>query len=799
VDLEVEMERSFLEYAMSVIVSRALPDVRDGLKPVHRRILYAMYDQRILPDRPFVKCARVVGDVMGRFHPHGDAAIYDALVRMVQDFSLRHPLIEGHGSFGSTSPEDGPAAMRYTECRLARISLHMLEGIDEETVDMVPNYDGSEAEPTVLPSRFPNLLVNGSQGIAVGMATNIPPHNLGEVIDATVYMLEHPEATSEELMRFIKGPDFPTGARIVGVKGIREAYLTGRGSVRLRAVAEIKEHKGSHRIEVTEFPYQTSPEQVAAKIAELVKAGELQGIAHIQNASAGRQPKLVIDLKREANPQVVLNNLYKNTPMQTTFPANMLALVDGVPRLLNLSQLIGAYVDHQIEVVRRRSQFRLRKARERLHIVEGLLRAISMLDEVIEAIKTSEDRAEARRKLTEEPFSFSEVQANHILDMTLARLTRLGTAELQQEKESLLATIEDLEEILANDSRLRRVISEELREIKERFADERRTEIVAEEGEVSIEDLVADEEIVITLSRAGYIKASAADAFRRQGRGGKGVRGASLKEEDLLEHVLYTSKHAHLLFFTALGKVYTLRGYEVPSKERTARGIPIVNLLPLAPGDSVQAIVDARSFGESEYLMFATKRGMVKKTALSEYSARKRDGLRAIVMKEGDELVSVFATEKDDDVLCVSRKGMAIRFPGSEVRPSGRATQGVLGMRLAPDDEVVTAVPIKGPCELLLITDAGYGKRVRVSEIRRQGRGGRGILVFKVGPKRGSVTRAFVLEDGAEVIAVSTAGAAIRVATSEISRQSRYGTGIRLMTLEPDQSLAAAALVPAGG
>ena len=603
------MERSFLEYSMSVIVARALPDVRDGLKPVHRRILYSMFDNGQRPDRPHSKCAKVVGEVMGTYHPHGDSAIYEALARMVQEFSLRHPLIDGHGSFGGRGPDDGAAAMRYTECRLAPLALELMADIDEETVDMVANYDGSAQEPVVLPGRFPNLLVNGSQGIAVGMATNIPPHNMGEVIDAALHVLRHPEATPDELMEFVKGPDFPTGAQILGRQGILDAYRTGRGSIKMRAVAEIEEGRTGDRIVVSELPYQTSVEVIEQKITELVRAGDLDGISGMRNASANQQPSLIIELKRDANANVVLNNLYKQTPLQTSFGVNMLALVDGVPRTLNLAQALSHYIDHQIEVIQRRSAYRLEKARNRAHIVEGLLRAIDMLDAVIATIRASADRPEARTALMAEPFSFTEVQATHILDMTLGRLTRLGRSELEAEMEELRATIAELEAILSDDDKLRGVIETEMTAIRDKYANPRRSVITHDPGEMGVEDLISDEEIVVTMTRAGYIKSVAAAAFRTQGRGGRGVQGARLKEEDLVSQVVHTSAHAFLLLFSNQGKVYRLRGHEIPMKDRTARGTAAINLVPLAPNESITAIIATREFSPDQFLVFATALG----------------------------------------------------------------------------------------------------------------------------------------------------------------------------------------------
>jgi len=798
IEIQEEMERSFLEYSMSVIMQRALPDVRDGLKPVHRRILYSMDNQNLRPDRPHTKCAKVVGEVMGSYHPHGDMAIYDALVRMVQDFSLRHPLIDGHGNFGGTGPDEGPAAMRYTECRLAPLALELLAGIDEETVDLVPNYDGTTDEPVVLPARFPNLLVNGSQGIAVGMATNIPPHNLGEVIDASLHLLEHPEATPDELMKLVKGPDFPTGATILGRQGVLDAYRTGKGSIKLRAVAEIDESHGATRIVVTEFPYQTSVEVIEKKIADLVHARELEGISRTQNDSAGRRARLVIELKRDANPNVVLNNLYKHTPMQTSFGVNVVALVDGVPRTLNLAQAVGHYVDHQVEVVRRRSEHRLGRARDRAHIVEGLLRAIDMLDAVIAAIRASDDRPAARDALIAEPFSFSEVQAAHILDMTLGRLTRLGRSELEEEMVKLRETIVELEGILADPTKLRGVIASELGEIRRRFGDERRTRIVNDPGELAVEDLIEDEELVVTMTRAGYIKAVPTASFRTQGRGGRGVQGARLKEEDLVADLVHTTAHAYLLLFSNRGRVYRLRAHEVPMKERTARGTAVVNLLPLAPDERIQAIVPTRDFDSGGYLLFATKAGQVKKTAFSEYDKSRREGFIAISLRDGDELVRVIATSGHDDVLLVSRNGSGIRFSEDDVRSMGRDAAGVRGMRLRPGDEVVSCDVVRPDADIIIVTDAGYGKRTKVDHFGRQGRGGQGVRAIKLTAVRGRVVAAFMAGLDDEILLVSTGGVVIRTAVREINAQGRDATGVRLMSLDEGHAVAAVAAVASG-
>ncbi len=796
IEIQEEMERSFLEYSMSVIVQRALPDVRDGLKPVHRRILYAMHEENLRPDRPFVKSAAVVGEVMKTFHPHGDAAIYDALARMVQDFSLRHPLISGHGDFGAPGPNMGPAAARYTECRLAPLAMSLLEGIDEDTVDMMPNYTGSTDQPVVLPSRFPNLLVNGSQGIAVGMATNIPPHNLGEVIDAVLHCLENRDATPDDLMAFVKAPDFPTGAQILGRAGILDAYRTGRGSVKLRAVAEIQEGRGGKdQIVVTEIPYQTSAEGIAERVAAAVDSGDITGVDAVDNLSSGVSTRLVITLKRDANANVVLNNLYKYTPMQTSFGVHMLALVDGVPRLLNLAQAVGAYVDHQIEVVTRRSEYRLRRARARAHIVEGLLRAIDLLDAVIATIRGSDDRPAARTALMGEPFSYSEEQATHILDMTLGRLTRLGRTELQAEMEELTQTIAELERILGDPAVLRGVIATEMTEIREKYANERRTKLVHDPGDLNIEDLIDDEEMVITITRAGYLKAVSADAFRTQGRGGRGVQGAKLKEEDLVREIVHTTAHAHLLFFSNRGKVYRLRAHEIPIKERNARGTPAVNLLPLEPTETIQAIIGAGQFAEEEYLLFATKAGQVKKTALSEYDKSRREGFIAINLNDGDELVRVIRTSGEDELLLVSRQGMGIRFSGSEVRPMGRSAAGVRGMRLKAGDELVSCDVVREGVDVLIVTDAGYGKRTKTEHFHGQGRGGQGVRAIKLTQRRGRVVAAIMASLEDEILIVSSSGVVIRTAVREIAAQGRDATGVRVMNLDDDTTVAAVAPV----
>jgi DNA gyrase subunit A len=738
----------------------------------------------------------VVGDVMGTYHPHGDSAIYEALARMVQDFSMRHPLIDGHGNFGGTGPDEGPAAMRYTECRLGALALELMSGIDQETVDFVANYDATSLEPTVLPARFPNMLVNGSQGIAVGMATNIPPHNLGEVIDATAHLLEHPDATPDDLMQFIKGPDFPTGALILGRQGLQDALRTGRGSIKLRAVADIEEGRdGATRIVVTEMPYQTSIASVSKRIEDLVRAGDLDGIAEAQDDSSGGKTRLVIRLKRDANANVVLNNLFKQTPMQTTFSVNAVALVDGVPRTLNVAQMLTHYVAHQVEVVTRRSEFLLEKARKRAHVVEGLLKAIDMLDQVIATIRGSDDRPAALEALCVAPFDFSEEQANHILDMTLARLTRLGRTNLEEELAKLLEEIAELESILNDPAKLRGVIAGELGEIREKFANERRTIITHDPGDMNVEDLVDDEEIVVTMSRAGYIKAVSADAFRTQARGGRGVQGAKLKEEDLIDDVVHTSSHAHLLLFSNRGRVFRLRALEIPVKERAARGTAIVNLLPLSPSESIQAIIGTRDFPADNFLVFATKHGQIKKTAFSEYDKSRREGFIAINLRDGDELVRVVETHGDDDVFIVTSSGMTIRFSEHDVRSMGRDAAGVRGVRLKPEDEVVSCDIARDEADILIVTDAGYGKRTKVDRFNSQARGGQGVRGIKLTAKRGRVVAAFMagLED--ELLLISTSGVVIRTSVREIASQGRDATGVRVMNLGEGDAVAAVAPV----
>ena len=791
--LQDEMENSFLEYAMSVIMSRALPDVRDGLKPVHRRIIWDMEQQGFRPDRPFVKCARVSGDTMARYHPHGDSAIYDALVRLAQPFSVRHPLIDFHGNYGS--PDFGPAASRYTECRLHPLAMQLLADIDEDTVDMVPNYDGSTEQPSVLPARFPNLLVNGSQGIAVGMATNIPPHNLGEVIDATVHLIDNPDATSDDLMEFVKGPDFPTGGSILGRAGIIDAYRTGRGSVKMRATATIDEGKsGRMEIIVTELPYQTSCSAIAARITELVDNGDIEGIADINDGSSGGETSLVITLKRDANANVVLNNLFKLTQLQTSFSINMVALVDGVPRTLNLRDAIDGYVRHQIEVITRRSNFRLEKAKRREHILDGRIKALNVIDEIIALIRGSEDAQAAKASLMEKPYEFSEAQAVDILDMQLRQLTRLSRIDIESELESIRENIKELESILADDKKLRGVIKDELGSVRDDFAADRVCAITYDEGEMSIEDLVEDKELVVVMTEAQYVKAVSASSFKTQGRGGRGVSGGKLKQDDIIRHVIFTTAHAHLLFFSNRGRVYRLRALDIPERERTAKGMPIVNLLPLQADEFIQAIIDTRDFAGERFLFFATRKGTVKKTVFDAYNSSRRDGLIAINLNDDDELVKVIETSGTDDIFMVAKSGMTIRFNEGDVRAMGRSAAGVRGMKLKTgDDAVVSCDVARDDTAILLMTEAGFGKRKQLDKFNTQGRGGQGVRGIKLTGKKGVVAAAFMVGIEDEIVAVSSGGVTIRMEVREISSQGRDATGVRIMNLDDGQTVASVA------
>jgi len=791
IEIQTEMEQSFLDYAMSVIVSRALPDVRDGLKPVHRRILWAMHDTGLRPDRSHRKCATVIGEVIGKYHPHGDQAVYFALVRMGQDFSLRHVLIDKHGNFGS--PDDEPAAYRYTECRLAPLATHMLADIDEDTVDMVGNFDGSTEEPLVLPSRFPNLLVNGGQGIAVGMATNIPPHNLGEVIDATVHLIDHPDATVEDLMEFVKGPDFPTGGQILGRAGILDAFRTGRGSIRMRAKAEIVDGPKGQQIVVTEIPYQTSFGAIETKAAELVNAKTIEGIRAIRNESARGSNRLVFDLKKDAPALVILNNLFKHTPLQTSFGVNMVALVDGVPRTLSLRDALVHYVAHQVEVIRRRSEYRLDKALRRAHLLEGLLRAIDMIDAIIAMVRAAADRQSVIAELQSDRFGFSEEQATHIADMRLHQLSRLGRANLEEELAKLRETIAELEAILADDGVLRGVIKAELGAIRDEYATPRRCSIEFDPGDLDVEDLIDDEELVVMMTANGYIKTVAADAFRTQGRGGRGVAGTKLKDEDYVTDIIHTSAHAYLLLFSNHGRVYRLKAHQIPMVERAARGTALVNLLQLQPGEQVQAIIDTRDYETNRYLVFVTRDGVVKKTRFNEYDSSRQAGLIALGLRDGDELVRVLPTNDGDEILVVSQMGQGIRFAEADVRSMGRSASGVRGMRLRAGDRVVSADVVAEDHLLLTITDGGYGKRTDPSQFSTQGRGGQGVRAMRLHADKGSVVAAEMVAEDDQIFLVNDSGVTIRLPVSGISIQGRDATGVRVMNLDDDTRVVAVA------
>ncbi len=801
IEIQEEMERSFLDYAMSVITARALPDARDGLKPVQRRVLYGMYDGGLRPDRNHKKCASAVGDVMGKYHPHGDQSIYDSLARMAQDFSLRYPLVDGHGNFGSPDPNDRPAAMRYTEARLAPLAMQLLGEIDEDTVDFQETYDGNNEEPIVLPARYPNLLINGGGGIAVGMATNIPPHNLGEIVDATLHLIDHPDATPDDLMQFVKAPDFPTGALILGQAGARDVYRTGRGSIKMRAVAEIDEgRKGEQRIVITEVPYQTSVEVIGTKIAELVNDRKIEGIRDVRNESAGDSVRLVVELKRDANSQVVLNQLYKHTPMQSNFAVHMLALVDGVPRLLNLREALRVYVEHQVVVITRRTEFRLRKARDRAHIVEGLLRALDAIDEIIAMIRASADTDAARTGLMAAPFEFSEIQAQHILEMPLRRLAQLEHQKLLDEHAELQERIAGLQAILDSDARKLEVIKAELGEVREAYPEGRRTQITLDTGDIADLDLIEDEEVVVVLSNKGYVKTVSNDAFRKQGRGGKGVRGSSLKDEDYVEHLLTTTAHSYLLFFSNRGRVYRLRAHEIPMKERTARGTAIVNLLALGPEERVQAVIDTRTYEDGAYLFFATRQGQVKKTKMSEYDSSLRTGLIAINLKPDDELVRVIQTTGNDDIFMVSRNGMTIRFNESDVRPMGRAAAGVRGMKLKnSEDAVVSCAIAEDDAVMLFVTSSGHGKRTKLDKFNKQGRGGQGVRGMRVTAGRVGVIAAFMVQVDDEILVFSSVGNIMRTGARDISSQGRDATGVKVAALNSGESVVAVAPVLEGG
>ena len=784
VDLQTEMQRSYLDYAMAVIIGRALPDVRDGLKPVHRRVIYAMYDGGYRPDRAFNKCARVVGDVMGQFHPHGDSAIYDTLVRLIQSWIMRYPLALGQGNFGSPG-NDGAAAPRYTETKMAPIALEMVRDINEDTVDFQPNYDGKSLEPTVLPSRIPNLLVNGSSGIAVGMATNIPPHNLREVAEGVEWFLKNPHATNEELlnalMARIKGPDFPTGAQILGTKGIEDAYRTGRGSITMRAVVNVEEIHGRTCLVVTELPYQANPDNLAIKIAELIKDGKVTGIADLRDETSGRTgQRLVIVLKRDASPKVVLNNLYKHTQLQENFSANMLAIVDGVPRTLSLDAFVRHWVNHQLDVIVRRTRYRLRQAEEEAHILRGLLKALDALDEVIALIRRSPTADEARTALMEF-LQIDEAQAQAILNMQLRRLAALERQKIQDRHDELMRMIAEYNAIIASETRQREIISEELGEIVNRYGDDRRTQIMyGYNGDMSMEDLIPEEEVVVTITRGGYIKRTRSDQYRSQHRGGKGIKGASLRGDDVVEHFFVTTTHSWILFFTNLGRVYRAKGYELQEAGRDAKGQHIANLLEFQGGEHIAQVMELKSYEDAEYLVLATRGGMVKKSRLSDYDTNRTAGLNAINLREGDEVVSAFTVSAADDILLVSRNGMSLRFHADDasLRPMGRSTSGVTGMKFREGDELISANVVTEGSYVFVVTEGGYAKRTSVDEYRVQGRNGFGIKVAKLVEDRGALVGGLIVDEEDEVLVVMSSGKVVRSNVNEVPAKGRDTMGV---------------------
>ena len=789
IDLNEEMQTSYIDYAMSVIVGRALPEVRDGLKPVHRRILYAMYDSGYRPDRGYVKSARPVSDTMGQFHPHGDSAIYDTLVRLAQDWNMRYPLVDGQGNFGSRG-NDGPAAMRYTECRLTPLAMEMVRDIRENTVDFSPNYDGKTMEPDILPSRVPNLLMNGSNGIAVGMATNIPPHNLRELADAIYWLLENPDADDatalEACMEHIKGPDFPTAGLIVGTQGIKDAYTTGRGSIRMRGVTSIEEEGSRQTIVITELPYQVNPDNLISSIAEQVRDGKLAGISKIEDESSDRVGmRIVVTLKRDAVPRVVLNNLYKHSQLQTNFGANMLSIVDGVPRTLRLDQMLRYYVAHQIEVIVRRTQYRLDEAEKRAHILRGLVKALDMLDEVIALIRRSETVDIARRGLID-LLTIDEVQADAILAMQLRRLAALERQKIIDELAEIEAIIADLKDILASPGRQRAIVRDELKEIVDKYGDDRRSQIIAATGDVTEEDLIARENVVVTITSTGYAKRTKVDAYKSQRRGGKGVRGAELKQDDVVRHFFVCSTHDWILFFTNFGRVYRLKAYELPEASRTARGQHVANLLEFQPEERIAQVIQIQSYEDAPYLVLATVQGRVKKSRLSDYESARSGGLIAINLNEGDKLIGASLCSNEDDLLLVSEEGQSIRFSADDeqLRPMGRSTAGVKGMRFRGDDHLLAMTVVRDGSYLLVATAGGYGKRTSMDEYSVQGRGGVGVVTFKYNPKRGKLIGALAVDNDDQIFAITSAGGVIRTEVNQIRPSSRATMGVRLVNLE---------------
>ncbi|GFN31282.1 DNA gyrase subunit A [Paenibacillus xylaniclasticus] len=787
-DIGTEMRESFMDYAMSIIVSRALPDVRDGLKPVHRRILYAMSELGMSPDKPYKKSARIVGEVIGKYHPHGDSAVYDTMVRMAQDFSMRYMLVDGHGNFGSIDG-DMAAAMRYTEARLSKIAMELLRDLNKETVDFVPNYDGEEQEPAVLPSRFPNLLVNGVTGIAVGMATNIPPHNLCEVVDGIQALIRNPDITPLELMNYVKGPDFPTYGYVLGQSGIRQAYTTGRGSITMRAKATIEENGGKARIVVHELPYQVNKARLVEKIAELVREKKVDGITDLRDESDRNGMRIVIELRRDVTPSVVLNNLYKQTQLQATFGINMLALVDREPRILNLKEMLYYYLQHQIEVIRRRTEYDLKKAEARAHILEGLRIALDNLDEVIALIRGSRTTDEAREGLIAR-FELSQEQAQAILDMRLQRLTGLERDKIEAEYNELLAKIAEYKAILADEQLVLEIISTELEEIKERFGDERRTEITIGEDEILDEDLIPREDVIISITHSGYVKRLPVTTYRSQRRGGKGVIGMDTKDDDFVEHLFVSNTHHYLLFFTDKGKVYRLKAYEIPDLSRTARGTPIINLLQIEQGEVVNAVIPVESFDSDQYLFFATRQGVVKKTPLNDYSNIRKVGLIAISLREDDDLIAVKLTDGNQEIIMGTSQGMSIRFPEQDVRSMGRSATGVKGIQLDEDDKVIDMDIVQKDNDVLIVTSKGYGKRTPMSEYRTQSRGGKGIKTLNVTDKNGTIVGLKVVVNDEDLMIMTASGTMIRTSMDGISTMGRNTQGVKLIHIRDDDSVA---------
>ncbi|MET9200526.1 DNA gyrase subunit A [Gordonia sp. NPDC003585] len=798
VDLGQEMQKSYIDYAMSVIVGRALPEVRDGLKPVHRRLLYASYDAGFRPDRSYVKSAKPVAETMGNYHPHGDTAIYDALVRMAQPWSMRYPLIDGQGNFGSRG-NDGAAAMRYTEARLTPLAMEMLRDIDKETVDLTPNYDGKTEEPTVLPARIPNLLINGSGGIAVGMATNIPPHNLTEVADAVFWALEHPDADDETLlnacMESIKGPDFPTAALIVGSQGIRDAYTTGRGSIRMRSVVDIEENKGTTTLVVTELPYQVNPDNLIQSIAEQVNEGKLKGISRIEDQSSDRVGmRIVVTLRRDAVAKVVLNNLYKHSQLQTSFGANMLSIVDGVPRTLRLDQMIRYYVEHQIDVIVRRTRYLLRKAEERAHILRGLVKALDALDEVIALIRASANTEAARTGLMG-LLEIDEIQADAILAMQLRRLSALERQKIIDELAEIEREIADLKDILDKPERQRAIVRDELKEVVEKYGDERRTQIIAADGDVSDEDLIAREDVVVTITETGYAKRTKTDLYRSQRRGGKGVQGAGLKQDDIVKHFFVSSTHDWILFFTTKGRVYRAKAYELPEANRTARGQHVANLLAFQPEERIAQVIQIKTYNDAPYLVLATRNGLVKKSRLEDFDSNRSGGIAAINLRGEDELVGAQLCSADDDLLLVSQKGQSIRFHADDeaLRPMGRQTSGVQGMRFNADDTLLSLNVVREGTYLLVATSGGYAKRTGMDDYPVQGRGGKGVLTIAHDRRRGELIGALIVDDDSELYAITSGGGVIRTGAKQVRKAGRQTKGVRLMNLDEGTTVIAIA------